>query len=154
MTQHKPGASVPISGKDQLEIQELYEKLRGAEAKLVSPDGKAEVLPNNVYSFLYRLLGDLRAGHSVTILQGKANLTTVEAGKLLGVSRQFLIGLLERGEIPHHMVGTHRRIYARDVLAYKAKRDSARRKILDDLAQAENADGTYDQVPDDLNSRQ
>lgn len=154
MTQHKQGASVSISSKDQKEIQKLYEKLRGAEAKLVSPDGKAEVLPNNVYSFLCRLLADLRAGHSVTLLQGKANLTTVEAGKLLGVSRQFLIGLLERGEIPHHMVGTHRRMYARDVLAYKAKRDSARRKILDDLAQAENADGVYDQVPDDLNSRQ
>lgn len=152
MTQHE--GSVSISGKDQTEIQELYEKLRRVETKLVSPDGRADVLPNNVYSFLCRLLADLRAGHSVTLLQGKANLTTVEASKLLGVSRQFLIGLLEQGEIPHHMVGTHRRMYARDVLAYKAKRDSARRKTLDDLAQAENADGTYDQVPDDLNSRQ
>ncbi len=33
---------------------------------------------------------------------------------MLGVSRQFLIKLLERDEIPHHMVGTHRRIYVRD----------------------------------------
>lgn len=145
---------VPISSKDQMEIQELYEKLRGAEAKLVSPDGKAEILPNNVYSFLCRLLADLRSGHSVTILQGKASLTTVEASKLLGVSRQFLIGLLDKGDIPFHKVGTHRRLYARDVLAYKTKRDTVRRKTLDDLAQAEQTEGLYDRVPNDFDAGQ
>ncbi len=31
-------------------------------------------------------------------------------------SRQFLIKLLERADILHHMVGTHRRIYFRDLL--------------------------------------
>ena len=146
--------AVPISAKDQQEIHDLYEKLRGAEAKLVSPDGKAEILPNNVYSFLCRLLADLKAGHSVTILQAKAVLTTVEAAKLIGVSRPFLIGLLGKKAIPHFMVGTHRRVYARDLLAYKAKRDAERRKILDDLALAEDTEGTYDRVPDDFNAGQ
>jgi excisionase family DNA binding protein len=141
-----PAASV-VSEKDQREIQQLYEKLRTAEAKLVGPDGKSQVLPNNLYSFLCRLLDNLKAGHSVTILQSNADLTTVEASKLLGLSRQFLIGLLEKDEIPFHMVGTHRRLYARDVLAYKAKRDTARRKTLDDLAQAEYAEGSYQRVP-------
>jgi excisionase family DNA binding protein len=103
---------------------------------------------------LCRLLADLKAGHSVTILQSNADLTTVEAAKLLGVSRQFLIGLLEKNEIPYHMVGTHRRLYAREVLAYKAKRDTARRKTLDDLARAEYEQGTYDRVPDDFNPGQ
>src|SRR5882672_421551 len=142
-----PAASVSISEKDQREIRELYEKLRTAEAKLVGPDGKSQVLPNNLYSFLCRLLDNLKAGHSVTILQSNAKLTTVEASKLLGLSRQFLIGLLGKNEIPFHMVGTHRRLYARDVLAYKAKRDTARRKTLDDLAQAEYAEGIYQKVP-------
>lgn len=133
-----------ISSKDQQEVQELYEKLRQAAAKLVGPDGKTQVLPNNVYSFLCRLLADLRAGNSVTILQSNAQLTTMEASKMLGTSRQFLVNLLEKGEIPFHLVGTHRRIYARDVLAYKAKRDAARRKALDDLARAEYEEGIYD----------
>jgi len=35
------------------------------------------------------------------------------------MSRQFLITLLEKGAIPFHLVGTHRRIYVRDVIAYK-----------------------------------
>jgi excisionase family DNA binding protein len=130
-------------------------KIRAAEAKLVGPDGKAQVLPSNLYSFLCQLLGDLKAGKSITILQNNAELTTVEAAKLLAISRQFLIQLLEQNHIPFHMVGTHRRVYARDVLAYKAKRDSARRKALDDLAQTEMEQGLYDRrESDDSDSRQ
>ncbi len=147
-------AAIPISGKDQREIADIYEKLRTADAKLVGPDGKTQILPNTLYSFLCTLLADLKAGHSVTILQSNASLTTVEASKLLGMSRQFLIGLLEKKELPCHMVGTHRRLYARDVLAYKAKRDTARTKTLDDLARAESEEGLYDRVPDDFKSGQ
>jgi len=149
------GAGIPISPKDQTDILELYEKIRAVDAKLVDPDGKTHVLPNNVYSFLCQLLADLKAGNSVTILQAKAQLTTMEASKLLGMSRQFLVNLLEKQEIPYHKVGTHRRIYARDVLAYKANRNNARRKGLDDLARAEYAEGIYDKIkPDDPNPGQ
>ena len=140
-------ACLPITEQDQREVQALYRELRRGEAKLVGPDGRAQSLPPNLYSFLCRLLGDLKAGKSVTLLQNEAELTTVEAGKLLAVSRQFLIGLLDQHQIPYHMVGTHRRIYARDVLAYKGRRDSARRKTLDDLARAEYEEGIYDQIP-------
>lgn len=152
----RPTNQLPIPPKDQKEIEELYAQymqLRQMEAKLIGPDGETEILPNNLYSFLCRLLADLKAGFSVTILQGKAGLTTVEAAKLLGMSRQFLVKLLEKGDIPYYHVGTHRRLYARDVLAYKAKRDTNRRKALDDLARAESDEGLYE-VPDDFNAGQ
>ena len=71
---------------------------------------------------------------------------------MLGFSRQFLIQLLEKGEIPFHMVGSHRRLYVRDVMAYKVKRDTARRKTLDDMARREFAKGDYDKVPDDFHT--
>ena len=154
MSTSEETAAVSISEKDQREILEIYKKIRGAEAKLVGPDGKTQTLPTNLYSFLCHLLGDLKAGKSVTLLQSNAELTTVEAAKLLAVSRQFFIGLLEQQEIPFHMVGTHRRMYARDVLAYKGRRDSARRKTLDDLAKAEMAEGLYERsLSDDTDSR-
>jgi len=152
MVKQGESAPVDISSKEQLEIKSIYEKLREAEAKLVGPDGKTEILPNNVYSFLLRLLADLKAGHSVTILQSMHRLTTVEASKVLGVSRQYLIQLLEKGEIPYTKVGTHRRVLVRDVLNYKAKRDLARRTALDDLARREYETGNYGKVPDDLHT--
>lgn len=147
-----PDISMDLSIKEQKEMIDIYAKLREAEAKLIGPDGKTEILPNNLYSFLLRLLADLHAGHSVTILQSRHELTTVEASKIVGVSRQFLVQLLEKGEIPFHMVGTHRRMYVRDVLAYKSRRDTSRRKTLDDLARHEFAKGDYGKVPDNFNA--
>jgi excisionase family DNA binding protein len=141
-----------ISLREQKEIAEIYSKLRAAEAKLIGPDGKTEILPNNLYSFLLRVLADVHAGHSVTILQNRHELTTVEASKILGISRQYLVQLLEKGEIPYHPVGTHRRLYVRDVIAYKVKRDTSRRKTLDELARQEFSKGDYDKVPDDFHS--
>jgi len=152
MVKNGDAQALDISPKEQKEIIDIYAKLREAEAKLVGPDGKTEILPNNLYSFLLRLLADLRAGHSVTILQSRHELTTVETSKILGMSRQFLIQLLEKGEIPFHMVGTHRRLYVRDVIAYKSKRDTSRRKTLDDLARHEFAKGDYDKIPDDFHT--
>src|SRR5579863_8063203 len=100
------GRAFDATSNEQQEIIDIYSKLRESEAKLIGLDGKTEILPNNLYSFLLRLLADLRAGNSVTILQSRHELTTIEASKILGMSRQFLVQLLEKGAIPFHMVGT------------------------------------------------
>jgi len=68
---------------------------------------------------------------------------------MLGVSHQFFGNLPARDEIPYHMVGMHGRIYVRDLLEYKAKRDSKRRQILDDLTRAEADDSLRDLEPPD-----
>jgi excisionase family DNA binding protein len=138
-----------ISESDQKQVLELYQKIQRSRAKLVGPDGKTQSLPVSLYEFLVKLIADLCEGQSVAIVQNDAQLTTVEAARMLGVSRQFLVNLLERDEIPYHMVGTHRRIYVRDLLAYKAKRDSKRREVLDQLTRAEAEDGLYDLEPPD-----
>jgi excisionase family DNA binding protein len=148
------GRAFDATSKEQQEVVDIYAKLRESEAKLIGADGKTEILPNNLYSFLLRLLADLRAGNSVTILQSRHELTTAEAGKILGMSRQYLVQLLDEGEIPIHKVGTHRRLYVRDVLAYKARRDTTRRKTLDDLAKREFAEGNYGKIPDDFHTGQ
>ena len=142
-------APLAISAGDQKQVLELYQKIQRSRAKLVGPDGKTQSLPVSLYEFLVKLIADLCEGQSVAIVQNDAQLTTVEAARMLGMSRQFLVKVLERGEIPHHMVGTHRRVYVRDLLAYKTRRDSKRRQILDDLTRAEAEDGLYDLEPPD-----
>ena len=145
----KESKAVPlaISERDQKDIEALYEKFARSQAKLVGPDGRSQRLPGSVYAFLVQLIADLQAGKSVSIIQSEATLTTVEAANMLGVSRQFVVKLLDSDQIPHHMVGTHRRIYMRDLLKYKAERDGRRRKALDDLVEAEIKDGLYDRQP-------
>jgi excisionase family DNA binding protein len=138
---------VPLLEKDQREVEQLYEAIRRGKAKLVGPDGEVRILPDSLHSFLVTLIGLMSQGKCVYIVQNESKLTTVEAATMLGVSRQFLVNLLERGAIPHHMVGSHRRMYAQDVLHYKANRDTQRRKTLDDLVKAEAVEGIYDRIP-------
>jgi excisionase family DNA binding protein len=147
MLANEEAASVSVSGQDRSDIFDLYARMQAAEAKLAAADGNMYALPPNLSSFLSRVLGELTAGNPITILESNAELTTMEAARMLSVSRQFLVQLLEQGQIPFHKVGTHRRVYSRDVLTYKTKRDSERRKVWDDLVRKEIEDGTYFAVP-------
>ena len=64
----------------------------------------------------------------------ETELTTQEAADLMNVSRPFLITLVEKGELPCHKVGSHRRIPLAAALAFKSKADADRDKALDFLA--------------------
>ena len=139
-------APLPISEKDQRDIEELYGTLKKGKTKLVGPDGESKPLPDSVYAFLVALIGALQQGKCVQILQGQTRLTTAQAANMIGVSRQFLVNLLEAGEIAYHKVGTHRRIYVHDLMKYKAKRDSQRSRTLRDLVAAEVRDNLYEKV--------
>ena len=63
-----------------------------------------------------------------------AELTTQQAAEALGVSRPFLVGLLEEGKLPFHKAGTHLRVRYVELLAYKRQEHEARRRDLDELA--------------------
>ena len=138
-----PLARIGILHSDQEEVKKLYDAIRKGNAKLVGPDGEAKALPDSLCAFLIELIGLLQQGKSIYIVQNQAKLTTIEAAAVLGVSRQFLVNLLDRNEIPYHMVGTHRRIYAKDLLEYKGERDANRKKLLNELSKAEADAGIY-----------
>ena len=55
-------------------------------------------------------------------------LTTTQAAKVLGTSRQHVADLADRGELPCWKVGTHRRFQRQNVVAY---RDDVRRSASD-----------------------
>jgi excisionase family DNA binding protein len=111
--------------RDPREILDLYAMMLELEARLHWPGEQPEELPPSLYLFLCKVFAELKSGKPVTILTDGVDLTTVEAARMLSVSRQFLVQLLEQNQIPFHMVGTHRRVYARDLTAFKAKQNSA-----------------------------
>ncbi len=91
-------------------------------------------LPRAATRLLSVVLTEMAAGNAVTLIPVHAEMTTQEAADYLNVSRPFLVGLLEAGEIPYRKVGSRRRVQFRDIKAYKDKTDREREKVLDALA--------------------
>ena len=79
-------------------------------------------LPPAAARLLKTLLHEMAAGRAVTVVPMDAEITTGEAAELLHVSRPFVVGLIDKGDLAARMVGAHRRLRLDDVLKYK--RDS------------------------------
>ncbi|MCG3139121.1 MAG: hypothetical protein HJJLKODD_02999 [Phycisphaerae bacterium] len=98
------------------------------------PETKESIeLPAIVVQLLVSVLSELAEGNAVTIVPIHAELTTQQAADLLGVSRPFLVNLIDNGLIPFRKVGTHRRILFSDLIAYKQTIDSKRLESLAEL---------------------
>jgi len=94
---------------------------------------EALVLPRAAVVMVAQVLRLLAEGQGVQLIPDRARLTTQQAADALNVSRPYLIGLLERDEIPYTMVGTHRRIAFADLLHYKRQDDQKRRAAAAEL---------------------
>lgn len=128
-------------------FERLLEPVRrvGQTPRLVGPDGDAIELPQGIHDLLVAIVEQLKAGNGVTVIPMHAELTTAEAASLLNVSRPHLIKQLEAGELPFHMVGTHRRLRLVDVLAYRDRQDARAAAALDELARVNEELGLYDE---------
>jgi excisionase family DNA binding protein len=93
----------------------------------------ALIVPRPAAVLLAHVLALLANGQGVQIMPDRAMLTTQQAADAINVSRPYLIGLLERGEIPFARVGTHRRVAFADLLEYKRGDDQQRQAVLDEL---------------------
>jgi excisionase family DNA binding protein len=108
---------------------------RASAARLLAADGRPLELPESVYQVLVATVRELAEGNAVAVLPVRAELTTQEAADLLGVSRPYLIKLIEQGTIPCTVTaGNHRRLRLSDVLAYRRVRGQERRAALDEMS--------------------
>ena len=111
--------------------------------KLVGPDGNFIVLPHAVFQALKQIANQMMNGKAVFLIPQYKELTTQEVAQILGVSRPYLINLLEQKEIPFTKVGTHRRIKLSDLLRYKKRVEAEEKRALDEIAQMSQDWGIY-----------
>ena len=126
-------------------IAHVLDTAKRGKAQLLGPDGRRTIIPQPVYEILHQAVRQLQLGNGITILPTAAELTTQQAADILQVSRPFLVKLLEEARIPFHKIGSHRRIYLRDVLRYKSARDEASKEALAQLVAEAQDLGLYDE---------
>ena len=136
--------AISIQPQDNANLRDVSRVLRRGTAKLVGPKGEHATLPKPLYNLLKDIVKSLAEGRSVVLMPQEKQLTTQQAGELLGMSRPYVVRLLDAGEMPYQLVGKHRRISLRDVLAYAKRRSEARRSALDKMARDAYKAGLYD----------
>lgn len=131
-----------ITEEELAELAKVFAK--PDHVALIDQNGHRTHLPEALFTQFARIVRLMSERKAVVFVPEDEAFTTQAAANYLGMSRQHLVGLLDRNEIPHHKVGTHRRVTFKDLLAYEKKRDQARRQALDKLAAEVDAAGFYD----------
>lgn len=132
------------SGSQKAEVEQLRQLLTTPRAR-----GARSLhyitLPDKIYRLLVRIVDDIADGKAVSLTAAAQEMTTQQAANFLGVSRQFLVRLLDDGKIPFHRAGTHRRVYFQDLISYRNTRDRRRHEAIVEMARDAVKDGVYDE---------
>ena len=100
----------------------------------IPEDETTLALPASAVRLLVNILEEMARGNAVTIIPVHAELTTQQAADMLNISRPSLIQLLEEKKLEYRRVGTHRRVGYEGLLKYKRQQETARRRVLAELA--------------------
>jgi excisionase family DNA binding protein len=134
-----------LTSRQLRELDRLSEAVLADERPaLVGREGVRLELPEPIFNLLARVVRTMREGKAVVLLPESESMTTQAAADFLGVSRPFVVDLLEKDAMPHHKVGTHRRVYLKDLMKYQRQRDTRHRATLDDLRRKVDAAGLYE----------
>lgn len=130
---------------DPAELDRLMSVIgRDERPALVGREGVRIDLPEPIFHVLVNLIRQMQEGRAVVLLPEDETFTTQAAASFLGVSRQHLVDLMDRGEIPHHRVGSHRRVTLKDLMVFQKARDLDRRKALGGLFKKLKQEGYYE----------
>ncbi|MCW6049776.1 excisionase family DNA-binding protein [Lyngbya sp. CCAP 1446/10] len=105
------------------------------KVNVVQIGGEEITLPESLYQLLCQAAHLMAAGRAVSLVPIEPDMTVEEAAILLNVSQAFLMKLLAEGAIKYVKVGSERRIFLGDLMAYKKQRTVKRREILRELAE-------------------
>lgn len=133
---HLPTPQDIEQAKQSIRTLSKYANAERVQLALRGSNGEADdlILPGHVLQLLLDVLAEMAKGNAISLMPVNQEISTQEAATLLNVSRPFLVGLLEKNEIPFRKVGAHRRVYLKDVLEYKERVDQRRSQALDQLA--------------------
>jgi len=104
-------------------------------------------LPSEVTDAFRDLLERFAKGETVVIGSTDTLLTTSQVADFLGISRTYVIQLIDAGKLDVEYRGTHRRVSLADVVRYREESRHDRRAKLDEISDLTARAGGYDGDP-------
>lgn len=140
---HMPTQTEVEQAKESSRTLSKYADVDRVQLSLRGSNGETDdmVLPGHVLQLLLDVLSEISKGNAISLIPYHQEVSTQEAANLLNVSRPYLVGLLEQGDIPFRKVGAHRRVRLEDVMNYKERIDRQRSQTLDELAALSQQEG-------------
>ncbi len=112
-----------------VEIEETEEKIK---------------LPVKALRLLAQILKATADGKPISLVPIAMEMTTQAAAELLGCSRPHIVKLVDTGEIPHTMVGRHRRLMFEDVMKYKKEMKEKQKNLIIEMMKEDEEYGLYE----------
>lgn len=125
--------------------------------RLASGDARAYVheasghqvdFPENLISVLTYIAKAMQQDDELLLMKRHRVLTTQEAADFVGVSRQYMVRLMDSGVIPCERTGKHRRVRLSDIVAYQQHRAAMGKAAMDSMTDMMVEAGVYDQFYD------
>lgn len=112
-----------------VEIEETEEKIK---------------LPAKALRLLAQILKATADGKPISLVPIAMEMTTQAAAELLGCSRPHIVKLVDTGEIPHTMIGRHRRLMFEDVMKYKKEMKEKQKNLIIEMMKEDEEYGLYE----------
>jgi len=118
------------------QLKSLFQVVEGsARAVLIATNGESIELPKALNDLLVAVVEAMKRKEAVFLMHENEAFTTQAAANFLGISRQYLVRLLEDGKITYHHAGTHRRVFFKDLVNFQRERSRTRRAGLDKMTE-------------------
>ena len=135
-----------IAPEEQIGLEQMF---RGeVRPVLLTTGGDVIELPKALNDLFVSVVQAMKQKQAVFLMHEDEAFTTQAAANFLGMSRQYFVGLLDKNELPFHHVGTHRRVFFKDLVTYQRKRSQVRKAGLDKMTEDLVDAGVYDRYAD------
>lgn len=140
-----------LAPEEQSRIDSLVR--REVRPVLLTEGGDVVELPKALNDLFVAVVEAMKRKEAVFLMHESETFTTQAAANFLGVSRQYVVRLLESGAVPFHHVGTHRRVCFKDLVRFQQERSRKRRAALDRMTEEMVQADVFDRhVPLERNS--
>lgn len=128
--------SVLMTPEEQRSAAAYITALGGDDTGFRTAGGRE--LPPEINAVIARVLRAIKEDRPISISTLPREITTTTAASMLGMTRPTLMKHIRSGRVPAHMVGSHHRLFSRDVLSFREELKEEKRQAVFGLMDLEN----------------